>query len=265
MNYMIDKLRLLPLAPALALVFAFACTDDSGEGEGESADSANDESGSSDTNESAEGNDSSMDTTGDGDGDTTGDGDGDTTGDGDGDTTGDGDGDTTGDGDGDTTGDGDGDTGGNNCDPMEAEAVGDCEAILGVAWNGVECVTLVGCECVGADCGALYEGPDACMAAHADCLGGNDCAGLGLEACTAAEACNPIMGGQLQPQGDAAWCTLAPTYLGCSSELGCGDAISFACADGEDGVFQTNDTCLPDEGWSACDPPNNQGFYEPCG
>ncbi|PRQ03050.1 hypothetical protein ENSA5_18210 [Enhygromyxa salina] len=275
MTFLNKTLHDLVFAPALALLCTSACTDDGGNGD--TADGS-DTSGTDVGTESAEGNDSS--TEGDGDGDSgdgdgdTGDGDGDT-GDGDGDT-GDGDGDTgdgdgdTGDGDGDTgdgdgdTGDGDGDTGGGDCAAMAAEAIGDCEAILGAAWDGVACHQLVGCECVGEDCGELFNSLDQCEAAYADCGNNGDCAELGFEACAAAENCNPIEGAELEQAGDNDWCALAPIYLGCSSEQICGDAISFACPNGDDVLYQTLDTCLPDVGYSACQPPNNQAFYEFC-
>ena len=241
MHYLTHKLaHIFATASALALAFTLACTDDVGSSEG--ADESGGEGESGTGNDSAEGNDSSMDT-----------------GDGDGDTTGDGDGDTTGDGDGDTTGDGDGD-----CAPMEAEAVGDCEAILGTAWNGEACVVLVGCECVGADCPSLFESPDVCEAAYADCANNDGCGGLDLETCTATEQCNPIFGSLLEFVGDVGWCALEPSYMGCSSQLGCGDAISFACPEGEDAIYQTTDTCIPDQGYVACEAPDNQGVYESC-
>jgi hypothetical protein len=250
----------LPVLSSLALI---ACSDDGGSSDDETSTQAT-QTGS----ESAEGsetNDGNMEM-GDGDGDT-GDGDGDTgDGDGDGDTgDGDGDGDTgDGDGDGDgDTGDGDGD-GDGDCAPMDAEAIGDCEPVLGVAWDGESCDVLVGCECVGADCGALFDSNDACEAAYADCKQGDGCAGLGLEACIAAPMCQPISGAKLEMLGNVGWCAGEQIYLGCSSDEFCGDAISFACPDGEDVIFQTNDTCLPDVGYAACNAPDDQGFYEPC-
>ena len=114
-------LRVEKIGLSLALVLAFACTED---GEGLST-SLGVETGTSDSF----GGDGDGDASGDGDGDPSGDGDGDASGDGDGDpsTSGDGDGDptTTGDGDGDgdptTTGDGDGDpttTGDGDGDPQ---------------------------------------------------------------------------------------------------------------------------------------------------
>jgi hypothetical protein len=106
---------------------------------------------------------------GDGDGDP-GDGDGDP-GDGDGDP-GDGDGDP-GDGDGDP-GDGDGDPG-DECAPFDAMGVGPCEAFFGYSWNGVDCVGLSGCNCEGTDCDNLYETPEQCLNAHAQCGMGNAC------------------------------------------------------------------------------------------
>ena len=56
------------------------------------------------------------------------------------------------------------------CAPQRARGAGDCEAILGVAWNGRECVSLVGCECVGDDCDDLFDSIDECERAFGDCI-----------------------------------------------------------------------------------------------
>lgn len=56
------------------------------------------------------------------------------------------------------------------CAPMMAEPVGDCALALGVKWNGNECLTISGCNCDGADCGALYDNLDKCQLDHQVCL-----------------------------------------------------------------------------------------------
>jgi hypothetical protein len=57
------------------------------------------------------------------------------------------------------------------CAPDDARAVGECDAIVGIAWNGLACVGLSGCECVGADCGR-YASQEECEREHATCTGG---------------------------------------------------------------------------------------------
>jgi hypothetical protein len=54
------------------------------------------------------------------------------------------------------------------CEPLDARGVGDCEAVLGYAWNGRECLAVVGCECEGADCGRLAS-LEECLAVHRGC------------------------------------------------------------------------------------------------
>lgn len=72
------------------------------------------------------------------------------------------------------------------CEAQDAQGVGDCKLLLGIAWNGETCVEVGGCECTGADCDALYDSVEACKAAHAGCVSpGGPCdpekaAGVGL-------------------------------------------------------------------------------------
>ncbi|MFK7988451.1 MAG: Kazal-type serine protease inhibitor domain-containing protein [Sandaracinaceae bacterium] len=55
------------------------------------------------------------------------------------------------------------------CEPAAARAVGECDFEIGWAFNGEACVALNGCECVGADCGALYADAASCEAEKAHC------------------------------------------------------------------------------------------------
>ncbi|MBX3274628.1 MAG: hypothetical protein KF729_30460 [Sandaracinaceae bacterium] len=55
------------------------------------------------------------------------------------------------------------------CEPQDARGDGLCRLYLGAAWDGTQCVSLGGCECVGADCGALFESVEACARAYAGC------------------------------------------------------------------------------------------------
>lgn len=56
-----------------------------------------------------------------------------------------------------------------NCEAQEAAGVGDCDAIVGVAWNGASCVTISGCSCEGADCSQLHESIEQCEMTQARC------------------------------------------------------------------------------------------------
>ncbi|MDW8363392.1 MAG: Kazal-type serine protease inhibitor domain-containing protein [Myxococcales bacterium] len=61
------------------------------------------------------------------------------------------------------------------CAPMDARGMGACRLLLGIAWNGSRCVTVTGCECVGADCSRLYRTLDECERAHASCGSAGEC------------------------------------------------------------------------------------------
>ncbi len=54
------------------------------------------------------------------------------------------------------------------CAPDDAMGIGTCDRVLGRVFNGMQCVDLTGCECVGVDC------PDpmstACERDHLECL-----------------------------------------------------------------------------------------------
>jgi hypothetical protein len=56
------------------------------------------------------------------------------------------------------------------CAAMDARAVGACDAIVGVAWNGRSCVSLSGCSCEGADCVIAERLTlEACRTLYDDC------------------------------------------------------------------------------------------------
>ncbi len=63
-----------------------------------------------------------------------------------------------------------------DCLPQDARPEGPCAMVLpGVRWDGSNCVPLgSGCSCEGADCGALYDTIEACVAARRHCYA-NDC------------------------------------------------------------------------------------------
>jgi hypothetical protein len=84
---------------------------------------------------------------------------------------------------------------GGACIVQDARGEGLCGAILGVAWRGYGCQTIGGCSCVGADCGAIYETVEACVAANPGCP--RYCGGWGGGECLATEFCD---------YPDGTWC-----------------------------------------------------------
>ncbi|HEU5075440.1 MAG TPA: hypothetical protein VFU02_14715 [Polyangiaceae bacterium] len=55
------------------------------------------------------------------------------------------------------------------CGAQDVTLVGGCEPASVYMFNGVECVAMDGCSCVGEDCDAVYPSPEDCAAAHAGC------------------------------------------------------------------------------------------------
>jgi hypothetical protein len=74
--------------------------------------------------------------------------------------------------------------------------------------------------------------------------------GLPLEDCEAAAECQAIWGTLYVEEGECL--SDASEYLGCSSEQGCDDVISYTCETPDGPIYQTPDSCRPD-GWGACD------------
>ncbi|EDM76743.1 hypothetical protein PPSIR1_33851 [Plesiocystis pacifica SIR-1] len=73
------------------------------------------------------------------------------------------------------------------CEPMDAVGVGDCDAEFGVAWDGAQCVSISGCECVGTDCAIAYASFEDCEAANAECNEPVPCEAQDAEAVGACE------------------------------------------------------------------------------
>ena len=59
---------------------------------------------------------------------------------------------------------------GSICAPQDAVAVGDCNALLGFAWDGSKCNSLVGCTCKGSDCLFRRKSEFECFADHQSCI-----------------------------------------------------------------------------------------------
>lgn len=56
-----------------------------------------------------------------------------------------------------------------SCRPREVAGSGPCDSVIGFYWDGAACVSLSGCDCVGADCGMLFDRLEVCMTAYAAC------------------------------------------------------------------------------------------------
>lgn len=68
-----------------------------------------------------------------------------------------------------------------DCSPLDAVGSGACDASLGYAWNGSECVDVRGCSCAGADCPILFASSDECYATFSGCA--RTCGGFGGLTC----------------------------------------------------------------------------------
>lgn len=97
------------------------------------------------------------------------------------------------------------------CDAMDARGQGACRrAAFGFAWNGSQCVTITGCECVGVDCDRLHPTLEECQSAHAECV--VTCGGPTGARCPAGMYCEtePVYGcATTRPEGI---CRPAPGY-----------------------------------------------------
>jgi hypothetical protein len=116
------------------------------------------------------------------------------------------------------------------CAAQDARASGPCGAILpGVVFDGAHCVPLgSGCECLGADCDALYDTVTECAAARLGCYGGG-CAPQEVwdDRC---EWCDPDEGAVLGVFWDG---------RGCFELLGCSSCVGPDCA----GAFVSVEEC----------------------
>ncbi|UJR84932.1 hypothetical protein [Sandaracinus amylolyticus] len=57
-----------------------------------------------------------------------------------------------------------------SCEAQNARGTGDCDALLGWAWTGVDCRSVSGCECTGTDCADLWSDVSDCQRAHGHCV-----------------------------------------------------------------------------------------------
>jgi len=60
---------------------------------------------------------------------------------------------------------------GRSCSAMDTEGLGDCNDVFGWSWTGSKCVAIVGCICVGIDCGVVLADSFTCWASFHACPG----------------------------------------------------------------------------------------------
>jgi hypothetical protein len=117
------------------------------------------------------------------------------------------------------------------CAPQDVLVEGDCELAWGYSWTGTSChYWNMGCSCSGADCGALYQDEEACIAAHAHCAPGGPCGSS--EDCAAGEYCHYPPGAC--EVGGLGECAPIPGELPCppGARPVCGcDGVTYACED----------------------------------
>jgi hypothetical protein len=98
------------------------------------------------------------------------------------------------------------------CDAQDAQGMGACDLVLGVAWLGSYCGTLSGCTCTGADCDALYADLTACQEAHRNCP--RFCGGktpFGSPGCLPDEFCDYALADMCGAADGTGECTARPT------------------------------------------------------
>jgi hypothetical protein len=55
------------------------------------------------------------------------------------------------------------------CPAQDAQGEGPCDLFLGYRWNGLTCESISGCDCVGADCGQLFNTLEECQRKFCRC------------------------------------------------------------------------------------------------
>jgi hypothetical protein len=130
------------------------------------------------------------------------------------------------------------------CDAMDAAAEGDCETVLGYAFDGTDCQELVGCDCVGEDCEALYEAEvvcandcvvseagDACGGeTEATCSPGYFCAYDGDMTCTGEGTCELFSPGACAGMPNSVCGCDGVTYLSACAAYAAGTDVAYAGA-----------------------------------
>lgn len=78
------------------------------------------------------------------------------------------------------------------CATQDAMGMGTCPGHFGFAWNGVACVPIDGCACVGTACSSLTTMLSDCQTAHLSCPG-IDCRTRGCSSGMTCQMCNTSM------------------------------------------------------------------------
>jgi hypothetical protein len=151
------------------------------------------------------------------------------------------------------------------CDAQDARPSGaKCALLLGYAWDGVDCLEIQ-CECLGADCDALYDTYGACLSHHAGCLSPTGCDTLDPVTCEASTACQLVWyGGGCANTVTCAWnCTTGPDcvcweqgFACVPADPPCGGRSQPECTGDCSWVARTSqvcfETCCLDESWGYC-------------
>lgn len=107
------------------------------------------------------------------------------------------------------------------CDAQDMRGDGNCRLSLGVKFNGTDCVSFSGCECVGSECNQRFSTLEACRAGYSECIGAN-CSGQDIRG---EGACAALLG--IKFTGDA-----------CVGVSGC-ECVGEDCAD----IYSTRSAC----------------------
>jgi hypothetical protein len=146
------------------------------------------------------------------------------------------------------------------CSAMDAQGEGPCDGFFGYAWSGTACVGVSGCDCVGADCGALLQDPRTCEVAYDHCAPTSPCA-TDAE-CSPTQYCHYAIGGcggtgdglgECRARGAATACTFEGLPV-----CGC-DGVTYGCeamADAAGASILHEGAC---EGAGPCDPQDARG------
>lgn len=90
---------------------------------------------------------------------------------------------------------------------------------------------------------------------------GSVCEGLGRDQCMATDGCMAIAGSPIMMM-DGGACLGPVEYIECQMAIGCGDAITYACAGDDAPLYEFPDTCTP-ASWIDCGKPPGV-VLEPC-
>jgi hypothetical protein len=123
------------------------------------------------------------------------------------------------------------------CETMDAAGDGDCEMVLGYAFDGVDCQELTGCDCVGDDCEALYETDVMCANECEVSEVGDACGGASETTCSPGYFCAYDAEAPCEGEGTCQLFSPAECVGMPSAVCGCdGETYLSDCAAGAAGV-----------------------------